>query len=184
PDLGSPRWSPNGRQVAFDCRAEGHWDIYVVGTGGGNPRRLTVESASDVRPSWSHDGKWIYFGSDRSGEFQIWKIPAEGGQAVQVTKQGGYEAYESPDGQFLYYSKTSNNFGIWRRPVAGGEEMKALEQGHERAWAVLDQGIYFVNFQARPHPTVEFFNFATSRTMQIAVLEKGFFNGFAVSPDG
>ena len=184
PNVGSPRWSPDGRQIAFDSRAEGNVDIYVVGTGGGKPRRLTVEPADDIQASWSHDGKWIYFGSNRSRENQIWKVPAEGGQAVQVTKQGGLEAYESPDGQFLYYTKGSNDLGIWRMPVAGGDETKVLEQGRQGAWAVLDQGIYFVNFQASPHQTIEFFSFATSRTTQIGVIEKSFSNGFSVSPDG
>ena len=103
---------------------------------------------------------------------------------MQVTKQGGYEAYESPDGQFLYYTKSSNEFGIWRMPVAGGEETKVLEQGRQGAWNVLDQGIYFVNLQASPYPTIEFFNFATSRTTQIGIIEKAFYNAFCVSPDG
>src|SRR3989442_8578971 len=33
---------------------------------------------------------------------QIWKAPAQGGLAVQVTKSGGYEAFESPDGKLVY----------------------------------------------------------------------------------
>ena len=103
---------------------------------------------------------------------------------MQVTKQGGYEAYESPDGQFLYYTTSSYGLGIWRMPVAGGQETKVLEQGRSGAWDVLNQGIYFVNLQASPHPTIEFFNFTTSRTTQIATLEKTFTNGFCVSPDG
>jgi Tol biopolymer transport system component/DNA-binding winged helix-turn-helix (wHTH) protein len=69
---GTPRWSPDGRWIAFDSRSsdsgkEGNADIYVTGAEGGQPRRLTAEVSEDVAPSWSRDGKWVYFGSTRSG---------------------------------------------------------------------------------------------------------------------
>jgi eukaryotic-like serine/threonine-protein kinase len=202
PEVGTPRWSPDGRQIAFDSPVEGHRDIYVVSTGGGKPRRLTVEPPGNVRPSWSRDGRWIYFGSYRSGDWQEWKMPAAGGPAVQVTKRGGREAFESPDGKFLYYTKGSELTSIWRTPVDGGEEIQVLDQVRQGYWAVLEQGIYFLNTKATPystvesyflnttatpHSTIEFFSFATGRTSQIAVVEKELRlapPGFAVSPDG
>src|SRR6516225_7279261 len=94
---GTPRWSPDSRQVAFDAGPEGNGDIFVVSVEGGRPRRLTTDASNDVVPSWSRDGKWVYFASDRTGAWQTWKMPAEGGQAVQVTKHGGFTAFESMD---------------------------------------------------------------------------------------
>ena len=187
PHVGSPRWSSDGRQIAFAHLTEGHQDIYVVGTGGGQPRRLTVEPSDEVRPSWSRDGRFIYFASNRSGDWQVWKAPVAGGPAVQVTKQGGREAFESPDGKFVYYSKGADIFGLWRVPVEGGEEGKLLDHVTQGFWAVLEQGIYFINLQVRPHPAIEFFNFATGRTTQIATVDKALLwagPGLAVSPDG
>jgi len=193
PNAGSPSWSPDGCQIAFDGAIEGSYDIYVINASGGKPRRLTVESSNDARPSWSRDGQWIYFGSSRSGTWQVWKTPAEGGQAAQVTQQGGFEACESPDGKFLYYTKSlaPNSNSIWRMPVAGGAEIRILDQAQPGYWAVLEQGIYFLNraFLDRwsPHTTIEFFSFATTQRTQIAVVEKQLFwgaPGFAVSPDG
>src|SRR5262245_3314857 len=188
PNAGSPSWSPDGRRIAFDSIAEGSYDIYVINAGAGKPWRLTVESSAEARPSWSRDGQWIYFGSNRSGTWQVWKTPAEGGQAEQVTQQGGAEACESPDGKFLYYTKSldPDSTSIWRRPVAGGAEIQILDQASHGYWAVLEQGIYFLN-RASPRTTIEFFSFATTQRTQIAVVEKRPFwagPGFAVSPDG
>src|SRR5207249_1997997 len=32
---GSPRWSPDGQKIAFDCDAAGNWDVYVISSQGG-----------------------------------------------------------------------------------------------------------------------------------------------------
>ena len=174
PHVGTPRWSPDGRQIALDSNAEGQRDVYVVGLDGASPRRLTFEPSTDARPSWSKDGRFVYFGSDRSGEWQVWKAPAEGGPAAQVTKQGGREAFESPDGRHVYYAK-ENVPGMWRVPAEGGEELKILDQVRQGSWAVWERGIYFVNPDARPFPSIEFYDFATERTTRIATIEKELF---------
>jgi len=118
----------------------------------------------------------------------VWKAPAEGGEAVQVTKKGGFAALESLDGKFIYYAKNRDAPGpLWRMPVEGGKESpvpglaEAVPWGQ---WAVLDQGIYFIN--AETHPTIEFFSFATGQATQIAQLEKRVLGGpsLAVSSDG
>jgi len=140
-----------------------------------------------MAPSWSRDGEWIYFGSNRTADWQVWKAPAKGGQAVEVTRQGGREAFESLDGKFVYYSKGSSIPGIWRIPATGGEEIRILDEVVQGFWALLDIGIYFVNTKARPLPTIEFFNFATGRTTQIAAIEKDLelvIPSLAISPDG
>jgi Tol biopolymer transport system component len=190
PANGTPRWSPDGQQIVFDARPAGNADIYVVSAEGGKPRPLTLEPSHDVMPSWSRDGRWIYFCSNRSGAFQAWKVPAAGGQAVQVTKQGGFEAFESLDGKLLYYTKGRGPGGIWQMPVTGGEERQVpelLSAGYWRYWAVLDDGIYFVAPKASARPTINFFNVATHRVMQLGVLERDPLQGppgLTVSPDG
>ncbi|HWS88317.1 MAG TPA: protein kinase [Pyrinomonadaceae bacterium] len=174
PHVGTPRWSPDGRHVAFDSPAEGSRDVYVLGAGGGRPRRLTTEPSADVRPSWSRDGRFVYFGSNRGGDWQVWKAPAEGGPAVQVTKRGGREAFESPDGAYVYYTK-ENVLGLWRVPAGGGEEVKLLDQVISGAWVVWEQGVYFANPEAPLRPSIEFYSFNTERTTRVATIEKALF---------
>jgi Tol biopolymer transport system component len=159
----------------------------VVAAEGGSTRRLTPERSNEVRPSWSGDGRWVYFGSDRTGTWQVWKEPAEGGPAVQVTKNGGREAFESPDGKVVYYSKQQGVSGIWRVPVEGGEEIQVFDQGEQGHWALQDQGICFLT--RTPDPTIKLFSFRSRRVEQLAALPKEARTSvgrpaLAVSPDG
>jgi len=187
---GSPRWSPDGRQIVFDGRAEGSADIYVINAEGGKPRRLTTDSSEEVVPNWSRDGQWIYFCSNRSGNQQIWKMPASGGQAVQITRLGGVDNQESPDGQFIYYTKQRNLPGIWRMPAAGGAETLVLEAhraGYWRQWEVVAPGIYFATAETPDRPLLEFFSFATGKVTTVFALEKrlpGTYSALSVSSDG
>lgn len=166
--------------MAFHCLQGDHFDIYVVGVEGGLPRRLTTVSFDEIDPSWSRDGRWIYFDSNRTSAWQIWKIPVEGGRPVQVTRQGGRGANESPDGMFVYHNKQGR--GLWRRPLEGGEETPVLDQTLGIAWAVFEEGIYFMNRKTR---NFEFFSFATNHTPRIQALDpKKLIVQLSVSPDG
>jgi Tol biopolymer transport system component/DNA-binding winged helix-turn-helix (wHTH) protein len=184
---GTPRWSPDGQQIAFDSRAAGNADIYVIDSEGGSPRRLTSEPSGEVVASWSRNGRWIYFASDRTGGWEVWKMPSAGGPAAQVTRHGGFAAFESPDGRFLYYAKGLAAPGLWRVPTDGGEEIeviRSLEAGYYGYWAVVENGIYYLDTTAKPG--VVFFNTTTHHTTRVFNLESlpaRQASGLAVSPD-
>jgi Tol biopolymer transport system component len=183
---GSPRWSPDGTQIAFDSRPEGLSSIYIVAAAGGSPRRLSDGKSEDVLPSWSRDGHWIYFGSRRSGDWQIWRIGVADARLEQITKNGGFEAFESADGKYVYYAKREP--GIWRVATSGGDETRVLEQGVWGYWTVFSEGICLLTQRGGSPSTLEFFNFRTSQTRVIGQLPHvrtfGGSPGLSVSADG
>jgi len=142
---GSPAWSPNGRRLAFDCNLEGPTRVWTVDADGGSAKALLDKNYDAWVPSWSRDGRWIYFCSHKSGFEQIWKAPSEGGTASPVT-QSGFESRESPDGEYLYFSKGAQP-GIWRislrTPGAREEKFADFDPSKQfRCWDIGTAGIY------------------------------------------
>jgi len=169
---GSPRWSPDSRWIAFDAPKAGKTDIFVISAEGGAPRLLTSGTGNNIRPSWSSDGRGIYFGSNRGGEWEIWKAPVQGGDAVQVTKAGGYEGFESLDGKLVFYSKPKTP-GIWSVPVEGGQETLVLEKPGTNEWAVARDGICFLDWKDALHPVVQFYNLRNRRSTIVYEFPQG-----------
>ena len=199
---GSPRWSPDSQTIAFDFGKEEQWDVYVVRADGGKPRRITAEPTYDSVPSFSRDGISLYFNSNRSGGFEIWKLPLSGGAAVQITRNGGFVAFESFDGRHLYYTQTATGSStLWRIATAGGDPEKVLDGVSERAFVVLEKGIYYVERQGTTNtgsylfgglvfsgpdarPLLRFFDFASAQSRILADLGERVGRGLGVSPDG
>src|SRR5262249_23639686 len=112
------------------------------------------------------------------------------GEAIQVTRDGGFDSFESADGKYLYYTKSRETAGVWRLPLEGGAEepVPGLEGVKEhRAWTLTDQGIYFAVSTSPDVQLLKFYGFAPSRIADVTKLQKKPVYGppgLAVSPDG
>src|SRR5690606_17956311 len=83
-----PRFSPDGKHVAFSGNYDGNMDVYVMPALGGLPTRLTYHGMSDRLLDWYPDGRHILYSSSReSGKqrfSQFYKVAAEGGLAEKL----------------------------------------------------------------------------------------------------
>lgn len=60
-----PRFSPDGKHVAFTAQYDGNTDVYIIPTEGGEPKRLTWHPGADLVTGWTPDSKHILFTSAR-----------------------------------------------------------------------------------------------------------------------
>jgi Tol biopolymer transport system component len=182
-----PAWSPDGPWIAYTSgTAVGRQtDIFVVSRLGGRPRRLTTDPADDRQPAWSPDGQWIYFVSSRGGGMHVWKQPSSGGAPEEVSRREGTAPALSPDGRFLFARGWPNEDEIWRMPAAGGAaDVVVRSVSVHSTWCVTRTGIYFFG-PALPSekPGLFLYDFATSSTRRLAVVDGPISLGLTVSPD-
>lgn len=110
-----PKWSPDGRHIAFTSDRAGGDNIWIMDADGSNPTQVSKETFRLLnQPEWTPDGQFIvarkHFTSARSlGAGELWMYHRTGGGGVQMTerrtpqKDTGEPAF-SPDGRYLYFS--------------------------------------------------------------------------------
>ena len=148
--VGSPRWSPDGKWIAFDRRSFRHADIYLMREDGSGLQQLTFDPLSDTMPTWSPDGEWVYFTSYRGGLSRIWKVSRAGGEPLQVTEGEANEALASADGNDLYFTGLDKR--LYRLDLKTGQErmVAGLEQVEiGRYWDLTPNAIYYVSDRDR-----------------------------------
>ena len=184
---GAPRWSPDGRQIAFDAVVDGNEDIYVATVPEGQTRRLTANAGQAVLPTWSADGNWIYFSSTIKGQGAvIWKTRASApGQPVKITN--GWVAQEAPDGSALYVAKFDSppSPTLWKKPLPDGPETLLVHDLVDiRNFAVTRDGIYYEATRNAHSFAILFYRFSNGRSEVIAEIGKTPFEGMALAPGG
>ncbi|HEY8560101.1 MAG TPA: protein kinase [Pyrinomonadaceae bacterium] len=129
-----PRYSPDGKRIAFSSNRSGSFEIWVANGDGQNPVQLTNFNSSAVSgsPSWSPDGRFIAFDSRAEGNADIYVVNADGGSPRRLTTGASEDAVPSwsRDGRFLYFaSKRTARFEIWKMPATGGEAVQVTHDG-------------------------------------------------------
>ncbi len=118
-----PRFSPDGKWIAFTGQYDGNTDVFVVSSAGGDPKRLTYHPGADIVRGWTPDGKAILFSSGRvsapTGYPKLWTIPLEGGFPQSLPMQMAHKGAYSPDGKRMAYLPFQEAFFVWRHYRGG-----------------------------------------------------------------
>jgi len=95
--VGSYAWSPDGKMIAFDHRANpspaasGSADISIITVADGSLRKLITQDGPDSNPNWSPDGSRIAFESSMANASFFYTnrviatVPVAGGTPVALT---------------------------------------------------------------------------------------------------
>jgi dipeptidyl aminopeptidase/acylaminoacyl peptidase len=170
--FGTPRWSPDGRQIVYDTPSNGHSAIGIMDQDGRNAHIFASDPWDDMMPSWSHDGQSIYYTCDIKSALQVCLKPVSGGAAkVLTTERGGRDPRESPDGRFVFYAADK---GLWRVSTAGGGQsaIEGLEDvDSQRYWTIAGDAIYFLRNTLSPW-TVYRYDLKTERIAAVAAIDK------------
>ncbi len=115
-----PRWSPDGRRVAFKSNRAGSYNLYLMDADGPNLTRLTNHSANDHDPTWLPDGGSLVFSSDRdrgTGRHDLYRLWLVDGRIDRLT--AFFEGFAimptvSPDGNWAaFVGQTFPHEGGW-----------------------------------------------------------------------
>ena len=113
-----PRFSPDGKMIAFTSDRDGGDNIWVMNADGSEPRQISTETFQLVNnASWSPDGRYLaarkHFTTQRSlGAGEIWLYHLHGGKGVRLVERPSPkfqkelgEPVFAPDGSAVYYSQ-------------------------------------------------------------------------------
>jgi len=129
-----PRFSPDGRWIAFTGQYDGNTEVYLMPADGGVPRRLTYTATlgrdevsdrmgpNNIVMTWKDSGHVVYRSrriepNDMNG--QLFTVSIDGGLSDQIPlPRGGFCSY-SPDGKRLAYNRVFREFRTWKRYRGG-----------------------------------------------------------------
>jgi tricorn protease len=132
-----PKFSPDGKWIAFTGQYEGDEQVYVIPAEGGEPKQLTYYPArgpfaprhgyDNQVMGWTPAGSAIVFRSQRDAdgirsEGQLFTVSASGGLASALPMPTSGAGDFSPDGKRIAYSPLFRDFRTWKRYSGGWAE--------------------------------------------------------------
>ena len=145
---GGPRWSPDGRQIAF-TQSRG---ISIVEAAGSNVRKIDGLPDSSSAPSWSPDGNQIVFVSRGAVTWEIFAVELGSGRIQQLTRTTDARTSSqgpawSPDGSKIVFDRVRDrNFDIYVMDADGSNVQRLTHNDKvdaRPAWSPDGQRIVF-----------------------------------------
>jgi len=106
-----PKWSPDGKQIAFSSNRWGNDDVFVIKAEGSNPVRITYRSSGDYLSDWTNDNQ-LLFDTRRDFRQVEWDaesavVSAKGGTPTRLLDAFGSTPMQSPNGRFIAFVRGS-----------------------------------------------------------------------------
>ena len=150
----APRYSPDGRRVAFVSTRSGSPEIWVASLPDGPAQRLTSFGGPQLAdPAWSPGGERLVFVARPRGEADLYLVEASGGPPRRLTALPGDELEPSfsRDGRSVYFaSRRSGAWQVERIEVASGAIEQVTRDGGFTAQEAGDGGALYFTRADRP----------------------------------
>jgi Tol biopolymer transport system component/imidazolonepropionase-like amidohydrolase len=148
-DVRQPKWSADGRTIAFQGFRDGSYDIWAVDTSGAALRQLTAGPHDDREPAFSGDGRRLAFASDRGDgtNYDIWVLDLATGTVTAATRGPGNEYMPSwsPDGrEIAFIAARGRETRVMAVTVATGaeRELASSTQADAPSWGPAGEIVY------------------------------------------
>jgi len=107
-----PRFSPDGRRIAFISDRDGMHNLWVMNADGGAPRQLSRDRKNTISsPAWIADGPSVMVRKSvwgAQGGIELWLYHGEGGSGVRLAERARINVPSgpspSPDARYVYYA--------------------------------------------------------------------------------
>ena len=160
-----PRFSPDGRRIAFTSDRGGGDNIWVMNVDGSDKRQVTKETFRLLnQPTWSPDGRFIvakkHFTTGRSlGTGEVWLYHVSGGAGIQLVKRASEQLQKelgepvyAPDGKSIYYTRNITPGPIFEYAQNSNTDLFNIER-YEIATGEVSTAVSGAGGSVRPTPS-------------------------------